>query len=188
MILYELLAGRMPYTISKKLHEAMQAIREQDPARLSSVNRSYRGDIETIVAKALEKDKTRRYASAAELAADIGRYLKDEPIIARPPSATYQLQKFARRHTGLVVGIIAVGCRARCRSRDQHLAGKRRAPRTRSRARCRAGGAIRRNTGNQGAESRGRRRRSGAPGTRSSRHRTAARGHGSRDCTERSVC
>ena len=86
----------------------MQTIREEDPAPLSSVSRSYRGDIETIVAKALEKDKARRYASAAELAADIQRYLKDEPIIARPPSATYQLQKFARRHKALVAGVAAV--------------------------------------------------------------------------------
>jgi WD40 repeat protein/predicted Ser/Thr protein kinase len=108
VILYELLADRMPYTISKKLHETIQTIREQDAARLSSVNRNFRGDIETIVAKALEKDKVRRYGSAAEFAADIGRYLKDEPIIARPPSAAYQLQKFARRHTALVVGFAAV--------------------------------------------------------------------------------
>ena len=96
VILYELLAGKLPYDISKKLHETIHAIREEDPARLSTVNRTYRGDIETIVAKALEKDKTRRYGSAAELAADIGRYLKDEPIVARPPSTSYQLQKFAR--------------------------------------------------------------------------------------------
>jgi WD40 repeat protein/tRNA A-37 threonylcarbamoyl transferase component Bud32/type II secretory pathway pseudopilin PulG len=108
VILYELLAGRMPYAISKKLHETIQAIREQEGARLSSISRNYRGDIETIVAKALEKDKTRRYGSAAELAADIGHYLKDEPIVARPASAAYQLQKFARRHTGLVVGIVTV--------------------------------------------------------------------------------
>src|SRR5205823_2028764 len=95
VILYELLAGRLPYTISKRLHEAIQAIREEDPARLSSVNRTYRGDIETIVAKALEKDKSRRYASAAEFGADIRRYLRDEPIVARPPSTTYQVRKFA---------------------------------------------------------------------------------------------
>jgi serine/threonine protein kinase len=69
VILYELLAGRMPYTISKKLDETLHAIREEDPARLSLISRSYRGDIETIVAKALEKDKTRRYGSAAEVAA-----------------------------------------------------------------------------------------------------------------------
>ena len=86
----------------------MRTIREEDPARLSSISRTCRGDIETIVAKALEKDKTRRYASAAELAADIRRYLADEPITARRPSATYQLQKFARRHKALVGGIAAV--------------------------------------------------------------------------------
>src|SRR5215468_10113643 len=78
VILYELLAERLPYDISRKIHEALTAIREEDPAKLSSINRSYRGDIETIVAKALEKNKTRRYASAAELAADIRHYLKDE--------------------------------------------------------------------------------------------------------------
>jgi tetratricopeptide (TPR) repeat protein len=108
VILYELLAGRLPYTISKKLHEALHTIREEDPSRLSSVDRRFRGDVETIVAKALEKEKARRYSSAAELAADITRYLKDEPISARPPSTSYQLRKFSRRHKALVWGIAAV--------------------------------------------------------------------------------
>ena len=108
VILYELLAGRLPYTIGARLHEAVQAIREEDPARLSSISRTYRGDIETIAAKALEKDKARRYASAGALADDIRRYLADQPISARSPSATYQLQKFARRHKALVGGVAAV--------------------------------------------------------------------------------
>ena len=108
VILYELLAGRLPYTLSRKLHEAVQTIRDSDPARLSSVSHNYRGDIETIAAKALEKDKERRYISAADLAADIRRYLDDEPITARPPSATYQLRKFARRNRALVAGVAAV--------------------------------------------------------------------------------
>jgi len=108
VILYELLAGRLPYDISRKIHEALHAIREEDPSRLSSVDRSYRGDIETIAAKALEKDKTRRYNSAAELAADIRHYLNDEPIVARPPSTIYQLEKFGRRHKALVFGLAAV--------------------------------------------------------------------------------
>ena len=108
VILYELLAGKLPYNIGNKLHEALQAIREQDPARLSSVNDAYRGDIETIVAKALEKDKTRRYGSAAELALDIRRYLTDEPIVARPASISYQLRKFARRHKAVAWGAVAV--------------------------------------------------------------------------------
>jgi tetratricopeptide (TPR) repeat protein len=108
VILYELLAGRLPYKISRQLPEAVQTIREEEPTRLSSVSRTYRGDVETIVGKALEKEKAQRYASAAELAADLQRYLRDEPITARPPSATYQLQKFARRHRGLVAGVAAV--------------------------------------------------------------------------------
>lgn len=108
VILYELLSARLPYNLGKQTHEALQVIREEDPARLSSIDKSYRGDIETIAAKALEKDKSRRYSSAAELAADIQRYLRDEPIMARPPSASYQLQKFARRHKAVVAGISAV--------------------------------------------------------------------------------
>jgi serine/threonine protein kinase/tetratricopeptide (TPR) repeat protein len=108
VILYELLAGRLPYKISAKLHEAVQTIREEEPAALSAVSSAYRGDIETIVGKALEKDKARRYASAAELAADIRRYLQDEPIMARPASAVYQLRKFTRRHKALVSGVAAV--------------------------------------------------------------------------------
>jgi non-specific serine/threonine protein kinase/serine/threonine-protein kinase len=108
VILYELLAGRMPYQISHKLHEAVQTIREEEPAWLSSIGRQYRGDVETIVAKALEKDKARRYASAADLAADIQHYLRDEPIVARPASAAYQFRKFARRHKAVVSGAGAV--------------------------------------------------------------------------------
>ena len=108
VILYELLATRLPYRISPKLHEAVETIREEDPQPLSSLSRAYRGDVETIVAKALDKDKARRYASAADLAGDIQRYLEDQPIVARPPSASYHLQKFARRHKALVAGTTAV--------------------------------------------------------------------------------
>ncbi len=108
VILFELLAGRLPYHIGRDLHEAVQSIREREPARLGSINRSCRGDIETIVAKAMEKDKTRRYASAAELGDDIQRYLIDEPIVARPPDRLYQLRKFALRHKAVVAGTAAV--------------------------------------------------------------------------------
>jgi eukaryotic-like serine/threonine-protein kinase len=108
VILYELLTDKLPYTLSQHLPEAVRTIQQVDPAPLSSVSRLYRGDIETIAGKALEKDKTRRYSSASELAADIRRYLDDEPITARPPSTMYQLQKFARRHKGLVIGGLMV--------------------------------------------------------------------------------
>ncbi|MGZ4811721.1 MAG: tetratricopeptide repeat protein [Terriglobales bacterium] len=109
VILYELLAGRLPYSIDRKtLPEAVQVIREQEATRLSSLSRGYRGDIETIVSKALEKEKGRRYASAFGMAADIRRYLNDEPITARPASTLYQVRKFARRNRGLVAAVAVV--------------------------------------------------------------------------------
>ena len=108
VILYELLAGRLPYEVSRHVYEVVRTIQQVDPKPLSSINRAYRGDIETIAAKALEKDKTRRYGSAAELAADIRRYLEDRPIAAKPASTSYQLRKFARRNKVLVTGTFAV--------------------------------------------------------------------------------
>jgi tetratricopeptide (TPR) repeat protein/predicted Ser/Thr protein kinase len=108
VILYELLAGRLPYEVSRHVYEVVKTIQQVDPKPLSSINREYRGDIETIAAKALEKDKTRRYGSAAELVADIRRYLEDRPIAAKPASTSYQLRKFARRNKVLVTGTLAV--------------------------------------------------------------------------------
>ena len=109
VILYELLSGRRPYDLSAKMiHEAARVIRETDPVPISSIDRVFRGDVENIVEKALEKDKTRRYASAAELAVDIQRHLRDEPIVARPASTIYQLRKFARRNKVVVLSASAV--------------------------------------------------------------------------------
>jgi len=108
VILYELLAGKLPYQLSPHLHEAVQTIQRVDPLPLSSLNRACRGDVETITAKALEKDKTRRYGSAAELAGDLRRHLEDRPIAAKPASTAYQVQKFARRNKALVAGVAAV--------------------------------------------------------------------------------
>src|SRR5262245_37038501 len=108
VILYQLLAGRRPYDVKRnQLADGIRIIREEDPSRLSTVSRMFRGDIETIVAKALEKERERRYQSAAELAADIRRHLKHEPIVARPPSTMYQLRKFAQRNRALVAGFAA---------------------------------------------------------------------------------
>ena len=108
VVAYQLLAGRLPYDLSNKMiHEAVRVIHEDDPTPLSSINRSLRGDVETIVGKALEKEPARRYQSAADLAADIDHYLADEPITARPPSTLYQLRKFAHRNKALVAGVVA---------------------------------------------------------------------------------
>src|SRR3954465_10009212 len=89
-IAYELLAGRLPHVLhNKPLPEALRIIREDEPTRLSTIDRPLAGDLETIVGKAVGKEKDRRYASAGELAADLRRYLDDEPIAALPPSAWY---------------------------------------------------------------------------------------------------
>src|SRR6516164_1170973 len=110
VILYELLAKRLPLPLDHlPLPEVIRVVQEVEPSRLGSINATYRGDVETIVGKALAKDKARRYATAGELAADLRRHLHNEPIRARPPSALYQLRKFARRHKALVGGVLATG-------------------------------------------------------------------------------
>ncbi len=106
VILYELIAGRLPYDLTKKMIvEAVRVILVVDPAPLASIDRRLAGDVEIIVGKSLEKDKERRYASADDLASDIRRFIRDEPIIARRASAIYQLRKFTRRNRALVGGI-----------------------------------------------------------------------------------
>jgi eukaryotic-like serine/threonine-protein kinase len=109
VILFELLAQRLPYRLEQlPVHEVARVIQQQEPSRLGSINSHCRGDVEIIVAKALEKDKTRRYATAHDFASDIRRYLSGEAIVARPPSALYQLQKFAKRNKALVGGVLGV--------------------------------------------------------------------------------
>lgn len=109
VVLYELLTGRLPYDVSQKaVFEATRLIREHAPTRMSTVDLSLRGDVETICLKALEKDRDRRYQSALDLAQDIRRYLHHEPIAARPPSLTYQLRVFARRNRLACAAIGAV--------------------------------------------------------------------------------
>ncbi len=109
VILFELLCGRRPYELADlPITEAARVIRDEDPASLGTLDRSLRGDLETIVAKALEKERERRYQSAAELAADIRRYLAHEPIAARPASTFYQLGKFARRNRALVASAVVI--------------------------------------------------------------------------------
>lgn len=108
VVTYELLSGALPFKFKNgMIPEAVRAIREDDPTPLRSIDVGFRGDVETIVSKALEREKARRYQSAAEFAADIRRYLRDEPVAARPPSALYQFRKFARRNK-LLVGAAAV--------------------------------------------------------------------------------
>jgi len=111
VILYEMLTGARPYDTAKgSLIESVRIICEQAPRPLAKSWRGSSGpdaDLETITAKALEKEADRRYASAAALAEDIGLHLDSRPILARAPSTIYQLRKFTRRNRTLVAGIVA---------------------------------------------------------------------------------
>ena len=96
---YELLAGKPAFSVDRLAPlEAARIVQQNDPAPLSSLRADCRGDIETVIAKAMEKDRERRYQSAAAFAGDIRRFLNDEPIEARPASAWYQARRFARRN------------------------------------------------------------------------------------------
>ena len=106
VILYEMLAGILPYDVSPAaIAEAIRVICEDPPKPLRSTfhgSRRLDADLETIVGKALEKEADRRYASAAAMAEDVERHLESQPILARPPSAMYQMRMFARRNRTLV--------------------------------------------------------------------------------------
>jgi serine/threonine-protein kinase len=135
VLLYELLTGTTPFgedRLSKaSFEELRRIIREEEPAKPSTristlgqaattisiqrkaqpkeLSRLFRGELDWIVMKALEKDRSRRYETASAMAADVRRYLNDEPVLACPPSATYRLRKFARRHTaGLGIAGLAL--------------------------------------------------------------------------------
>lgn len=138
IILYQLLTDRLPYDLNASpLHESVRIICEQPPIPPANVNQVLRGDLSTIICKSLEKDRQNRYQSASELAADLQRFLRDEPIQAHPPSSIYQLRKFARRNRGLVlatltvaavliVGIIATTHQAVIANRARHAEARQR--------------------------------------------------------------
>jgi non-specific serine/threonine protein kinase/serine/threonine-protein kinase len=133
IILYELLAGAPPFELRKvTLEELLRRLREEEPPKLSTrirtqaaatseelarkrqteppaLARQLRGELDSIALKALEKDRSRRYGSPSDLAADIGRYLNNEPVLAVSPSVAYRARKFARRYrTGVAVAATAV--------------------------------------------------------------------------------
>jgi len=105
VVLYELLTRVRPYRLAHDSRGALEeAILQVDPARPSDVaeerstGKALRGDLDWIVLKAMAKERERRYRSAAELGADLRRFLRNEPVDASPPSATYRIGKFVRRH------------------------------------------------------------------------------------------
>ena len=144
VLLYELLTDQTPFDTRELLDSGLDAmrrmIREQEPARPSTklstlepaelttaarrrgtvpskLTHAVQGDLDWIVMKCLEKDRRRRYDTATDLACDIRRHLASEPVIARPPSRIYQLQRAWRRNRlafssgAAVVGALVVGTR-----------------------------------------------------------------------------
>lgn len=110
VILYELLTGQLPYDVSGALLlESVRVICEEPPRRPSTISRILRGDVETIVLRALEKEPSRRYQSAAALTDDVRHYLNGEPIEAKRDSSWYVMGKHLRRHRAAVcVGLLVV--------------------------------------------------------------------------------
>jgi serine/threonine protein kinase/tetratricopeptide (TPR) repeat protein len=135
VLLYELVTGTTPLRRERLreagYHEILRRIREEEPPRPSTrlgetaetllsistergtepsrLRRAVRGELDWIVMRALEKDRSRRYETANGLARDIERYLADEPLEAGPPSAAYRLRKFARKHRALLATAAAFG-------------------------------------------------------------------------------
>ena len=134
VLLYELLTGSTPFDpqqFAKAAYdEVCRLVREQEPVkpstRISSLGQSattvsglrrldpghlsrlVRGDLDWIVMKSLEKQRSRRYESASQLAADVSRFLAREPVEARPPTLRYRLSKYLAQHKALVLSVAAV--------------------------------------------------------------------------------
>jgi WD40 repeat protein/serine/threonine protein kinase len=106
-ILYELLTGRPPF-LAGSIESTLALVTGEDPIPPRRLRPDVPRDLETIALKCLEKSPSRRYASAAGLAGDLGRYLRGEPILARAPSSLDRWVKFARRHVTEVGGVAAV--------------------------------------------------------------------------------
>lgn len=103
---YTVLAGRPPFR--GRLVDIMRKVVEEEPAPLTSIDPSLPHDVDTILAKCLDKEPQHRYESARALAADLERLLNGEPIAARPHAFTYRLVKAARKHLRLLAGAAAL--------------------------------------------------------------------------------
>ena len=109
VVLYELLAGKPPYDVRRKaIFEAARVVREDEPTPIAALNKTLNRAVGNIALKCLEKDRTRRYATAGELADDIGRYLAGEPVAAGAPSFLDGVSRLVRRHRAAAVASAAV--------------------------------------------------------------------------------
>src|SRR2546430_2043451 len=162
VLLYELLTGKTPFDaeglLRAGLDECRRTIREEEPVRPSTRLSTMvaadltttaqqrrteglrlvpllRGDLDWVVMKCLEKDRSRRYDTSNDLAKDVHRYLENEPVLARPPSNVYRLRKLLRRHRAafaaaagiiatLLIGAAVSGWQAVRATRAEHNAEK----------------------------------------------------------------
>ncbi|GMV26531.1 MAG: hypothetical protein AMXMBFR58_25620 [Phycisphaerae bacterium] len=113
VVLYELLCGQLPFEVSTlSVVEVARIVGASEAIRPSVLDRTLRGDLEVILLKALAKDRGQRYQSAADLGEDIRRYLKKEPIRARPPTISYRVASFVSRRrwqTATFASILLLG-------------------------------------------------------------------------------
>ena len=102
---YELVSGRLPHPrlSTSTLFEALDIVRREDPPTLESLAPGARGDLNTVVMKALAAEPAQRYASAAEFADDLDAVLEHRPIRARAPTLAYRAARFVRRHRALSI-------------------------------------------------------------------------------------
>jgi len=108
VLLYKLMTGAFPHDVEgRHVYEAVRIIREEEPVRPGKRNPELRGDLETIIMRAIAKSRSQRYRSAGELAADIVRFLNKQPIRARPARRLYRLRLYLQRHRAAVVTIAA---------------------------------------------------------------------------------
>ncbi len=117
VLLYELLAGQRPYSLPcgarLPLDEAILRIDPRRPSEVTAdpaVRRLLRGDLDTIVLQALEKEPDKRYATVDAMAEDLERYLKGHPVLARPTTLSYRVRKFVGRNWLVVSGAVMLVC------------------------------------------------------------------------------
>jgi len=109
-VLYRLLTGRLPHQLEGLSASAIERrVSDETPVRPGSLRRELRGDLDTILLKALHRDPSRRYQSVAGLADDLRRHLDRRPVSARPDTLTYRASRFVRRHRIGVVATMIVG-------------------------------------------------------------------------------
>lgn len=107
VILYQMLTGRFPYDVTGNVRDAMESIINAEPLRPSTVRSDVNDEIDTVILKCLSKDPVRRYQSAADLARDIDRYLRGDPIQAKSDSTWYVLRKTIRRYRATTAVVLA---------------------------------------------------------------------------------